>query len=349
MVIGKPRQASGAKISEFSPEGVIVIDNLNLLECPLHPVSSEQLTGHVENTSTNFIALGERSKSVTEKQLQEAVALLNSEPALNAVLLIPFSEHETLAAWEHYPNRLAALRENPTLATRAIVGRTSDWKNRGITDCAEPVWDLMIRLTQESGCIRALDCPLSEAEPQNEWPDLAPDEPGSARSWLFRHLEEVTVEELVPQTTSPPDAIALKAGFFQMHDYLNASHELSQSIEGKGRNQSGDYWHAIMHRRELDYSNAKYWFRNVGSHPILEDLAETVDSLLSQLELEDNPAAEIARQKLSFDFKWDPLAFVDFCQLANTQQDPKLTRLAKRIQWQEMIDLLDHTYRDASE
>ena len=59
-------------------------------------------------------------------------------------------------------------------------------------------------------------------------------------------------------------ARACLAALWLYHDFLDESHRISQSVHGR----EGSYWHGIMHRREGDYANAKYWFRRVGAHPI---------------------------------------------------------------------------------
>jgi hypothetical protein len=63
------------------------------------------------------------------------------------------------------------------------------------------------------------------------------------------------------------------SGVWLLHDFLDESHTISQGID----TTSGSYWHAIMHRREGDFSNAKYWFRRVGRHPVLEELGVEFD------------------------------------------------------------------------
>ncbi|MDX1927296.1 MAG: hypothetical protein SFV81_12315 [Pirellulaceae bacterium] len=60
-----------------------------------------------------------------------------------------------------------------------------------------------------------------------------------------------------------------EAGLWLLAGELDRSHSVSQSLE----TAEGSYWHGIMHRREGDFWNAKYWFRRVGRHPVLEQLA----------------------------------------------------------------------------
>ncbi len=73
-------------------------------------------------------------------------------------------------------------------------------------------------------------------------------------------------------STWPAPAIA---GLWLYHDFLDESHTISQEIA----TPTGSYWHGIMHRREPDASNAKYWFRRVGDHPVFAELAEEMAEL----------------------------------------------------------------------
>lgn len=61
---------------------------------------------------------------------------------------------------------------------------------------------------------------------------------------------------------------AIKAGLWLYVDELDRSHEYSQSIY----TPTGSFWHAIMHRREGDFPNAKYWYRKAGRHPAMNNI-----------------------------------------------------------------------------
>lgn len=129
------------------------------------------------------------------------------------------------------------------------------------------------------------------------------------------------------QLANPVMLTALEAGLRLMHDDLDGSHRAAQSIEGAG-DHSGDYWHALMHRREPDYGNAKYWFRHVGRHPVFATLAE---------ELTRHPPDGLPFAPSP----WDPGRMVDACQRV-TERDREAL---EECQYRECLLLLDHTWR----
>src|SRR5262249_32071178 len=91
--------------------------------------------------------------------------------------------------------------------------------------------------------------------------------PGSPNVAVKPLLQELT-RELPKKAKDREFAQACLAGLWLCHNFLDESHAISQDLD----TIEGSYWHGILHRREPDYSNAKYWFRRVGDHAIHEPL-----------------------------------------------------------------------------
>ena len=123
---------------------------------------------------------------------------------------------------------------------------------------------------------------------------------------------------------------ACLAGLWLYHDYLDVSHEISSKIP----TPTGSYWHGLMHRREPDFANSKYWFRRVGDHPIFPRL------LAAAAELVSATAPNCGADDLVSQAEWDPFRFVDLCQHASGTATAleELCRRIARIEWYLLFD-----------
>jgi hypothetical protein len=135
---------------------------------------------------------------------------------------------------------------------------------------------------------------------------------------------------------SAPQVVLLQALVLLWHDHLHAAHALVQDMP----DADAGLIHAILHRRESDYSNAKYWFRSVGPHPIDQPLGAIASELARTAGFEE------LNQRLVPSGAWAPLAFVDHCQECVELPAADTRRiLAVQIQREESWLLLEHLSR----
>lgn len=122
----------------------------------------------------------------------------------------------------------------------------------------------------------------------------------------------------------------IEAALWLVVGELDRSHDVSQ----KDGSAEGSYWHGIMHRREGDFSNAKYWFQRVGTHDVFEQLAYWIT------EEKDNFSATFPTDKLT-DPNTLPFNLVDCCESAGRSKRA-WTKDLEKIGWSEWQLLLQH-------
>jgi hypothetical protein len=96
-------------------------------------------------------------------------------------------------------------------------------------------------------------------------PPLAPTQIADAQ--LSR---EILDADLFPNQRGP-FVDACRAGLLLWNDDLDAAHQIVQH-----ESEINNFWHAILHRREADFSNARYWWNRVGTHPAMEGIYDVV-------------------------------------------------------------------------
>lgn len=132
--------------------------------------------------------------------------------------------------------------------------------------------------------------------------------------------EVVAVVEQVVNDPALAGHDAIKAALWLYVDELDRSHAFSQDLH----NPTGSFWHAIMHRREGDFSNAKYWYRKAGAHPAM-----------THIDLAGGGSASGSDMGA-----YDPIAFTDRVARANARCDkdsPDLLAL-QHHEWRALFE-----------
>lgn len=183
---------------------------------------------------------------------------------------------------------------------------------------------------------------IGKLEAGNPLPTLVPQKAWSSE--LTNTLEAASLDELFDGASlkNTTFAEAIKSGLLLWNDALDESHTISQGLA----DQTGSYWHGIMHRREPDYPNSKYWFGRVGTHPIFPALRERALELFNETANPSDTLTEIGKA-ITAQENWDSYQFVDWCQAAEGDSDSDVTGFLQQVQAEEIKLLLAYSYRNA--
>lgn len=119
----------------------------------------------------------------------------------------------------------------------------------------------------------------------------------------------------------------VRGGLLYALDELDGCHKIFQDAP----TDLGSYWHGMMHRREGDFDNARYWFRRAGTLPAFNAMHQQASE----------HSADMAKQS-----SWDPYLFTGQCEQARFGAS-ELTDELLALQRVEFDVLFDYCWRKA--
>ncbi|RMH31909.1 MAG: hypothetical protein D6690_14985 [Nitrospirae bacterium] len=153
---------------------------------------------------------------------------------------------------------------------------------------------------------------------------------------LLEQVRLASPTELCEGAISDPVMTELvRAGLLLVSGGLDEAHRIVQPIEVP----EAYYWHAIVHRLEPDWANAKYWFRRLGRHAVFEELA--TPAIRAAL-----PGTAVLEHVLT-DGRLDPFRVVDLCEACVNGTAPILRHELEALQREEIARLLHTCLRSA--
>ena len=151
---------------------------------------------------------------------------------------------------------------------------------------------------------------------------------GPCSSQEARELLKATNPKALFPAVEEPEAPM--SGLWLYFSCFEEAHQLADYCESP----EGELWHAILHRMEPDSGSAAYWFRKAGQHSMFSNLAREVVRITHRIR-----GAEFRTGR------WDPFAFITFCDRARLQPGSTQERCAMEIQRAEWQILFDYSAR----
>ena len=145
---------------------------------------------------------------------------------------------------------------------------------------------------------------------------------------LSRHIRDTDDATLAAAPITDAAMLTLVRGaLLYAVDDLDGAHRIFQDDPSA----LGSYWHGMLHRREGDFDNARYWFRRAGRLGVFGALHEATSTL----------SADIARQPT-----WDPYLFTGLCEQAKFGAHEMMTTCLA-VQRAEFETMLAYCWRKA--
>jgi len=130
----------------------------------------------------------------------------------------------------------------------------------------------------------------------------------------------------------------VESALYIYFDCFEEAHQIAQDHEGI----YGNWLHAILHRREPDAGNSKYWYQRVNGPPsVYEGIGVKALEILGK-----NPVNELdsLAQKISKSKTWEPGTFVDLCDKFRKKEPSSLPYKAlveiQEIEWRGLLGFI---------
>lgn len=289
-----------------------------------HSMSMGELQQVVAEHSCSYVAVTQASDAHSVRQTLKV--LFDSANSDRRIVFADDAIPRDLAA--AFPKPLSALLRR-VLPCDLMCLSTAAVRQAAATDT---MLSALFRDEVQSSAVAALPS-------ANRFPQAGPGNgEGDPRLDLYV-LESAVTAVLAGLKLASAERQCVMSGVLLLWDFLHASHEISQKMEGRGTPRTADYWHAIMHRREPDAGNAAYWFRRVGSHPALDLMTAKTESWMVDTGASDEER-NLVRRTVLRNAQFDPFAMIELSNLALRKPGQLEDRTLRRIQYLEILNLL---------